>query len=886
MSHEGQHWHATDKCFSCQHCHTSLLGRPFLPKRGLIYCSIGCSKGETLTTPGDTGLVMAHSKPAIYDNVKKPRPVNETSDLSLSEQSSFSTSPPLQRKTNVVTSAGDQVPGGKSVWGGGAGTGTSDTTSDRSITPTQQQQQHSDNYSDNVFTNSPQRGQAQVTAQPPPPVSQPAHQLNSKSPSVGRKKVGPPVPEKPKVNKNISNLFPLSQQSQHVKDNSPTPSDILLREGLASPLPPRTPPLTRRESLGRYDSKYDQFGSLGRKESLGRYRRYHQSNSSAAVLGNVSPLTQAPSQFNRSFNETKNFPAPAKAAAPQNYHHFIPELMQKESSHHPSAASNPVVHQQIYQNSPNPYSNLPNSSAQVPTQPRSPKMGRRVLQNSRPVSRHEDMTAGQVSGDHLTTSSYHVQDMNPVPVQPFHPGNQAHQNSSLKPITSLHQVLYSNTGAGAAMPPPQPRDNYPRRTEIGLQTDNYTAAGSYNMQRDPAGVTYNGDNNMSYNDRLLLERNLEQLVAEQGVSVIGELTNQMSTQQIEMLVRHMKEKLASPDSRGSRQPIDLATIGEISLEKFLSQLSLHQVNHNSTENTYNNIPHPSQQLHQQPHHPHHQQQQQPPTLPIKQSKKQRSVSGSGALVSSMPDLSDCHKSDTSSDDVQQDPHKSPRHKPRKSNLSGKQKSKTDLTSDPSSSTNKNLNVRFDPAQVPERSPHNGRHGESSSHRRHRSSRHRHGRHHRDRSSSRTRHVEVSRTGSLPRSHSYSGRTGLAELYGNGGRVPDDDEMSQCSTCSSSSSDSDDPYAYQLPPRRAYGGVRISYVPNDRFAHRHMSGRRSLRMTPGPEMSPGPGHQLHRGAVAQGHMMPADMSHGHMAPHHMSRRDTMSQDRDKDKCIIS
>ena len=145
MSHEGQHWHATDKCFSCQHCHTSLLGRPFLPKRGLIYCSIGCSKGETLTTPGDTGLVMAHSKPAIYDNVKKPRPVNETSDLSLSEQSSFSTSPPLQRKTNVVTSAGDQVPGGKSVWGGGAGTGTSDTTSDRSITTnTQKQHQRQD----------------------------------------------------------------------------------------------------------------------------------------------------------------------------------------------------------------------------------------------------------------------------------------------------------------------------------------------------------------------------------------------------------------------------------------------------------------------------------------------------------------------------------------------------------------------------------------------------------------------------------------------------------------------------------------------------------------------------------------------------------------------
>ena len=111
--------------------------------------------------------------------------------------------------------------------------------------------------------------------------------------------------------------------------------------------------------------------------------------------------------------------------------------------------------------------------------------------------------------------------------------------------------------------------------------------------------------------------------------------------------------------------------------------------------------------------------------------------------------------------------------------------------------------------------------------------------------------------------------------------------------SSSSSDSDDPYAYQLPPRRAYGGVRISYVPNDRFAlsHHHQArhlappGRRSLRhFTPGPEVPsvqapappPGPGAQV------RGHHL------AHPGPDmgHQLRRDTMSQDRDKDKCIIS
>lgn len=54
MSHEGQHWHATESCFSCATCRSSLLGRPFLPRRGAIYCSIACSKGEPPTTPSDS----------------------------------------------------------------------------------------------------------------------------------------------------------------------------------------------------------------------------------------------------------------------------------------------------------------------------------------------------------------------------------------------------------------------------------------------------------------------------------------------------------------------------------------------------------------------------------------------------------------------------------------------------------------------------------------------------------------------------------------------------------------------------------------------------------------------------------------------------------------
>lgn len=46
MTYDGQHWHATEDCFCCARCKHSLLGRPFLPKQGQIFCSRSCSLGE------------------------------------------------------------------------------------------------------------------------------------------------------------------------------------------------------------------------------------------------------------------------------------------------------------------------------------------------------------------------------------------------------------------------------------------------------------------------------------------------------------------------------------------------------------------------------------------------------------------------------------------------------------------------------------------------------------------------------------------------------------------------------------------------------------------------------------------------------------------------
>lgn len=55
MAYEGQHWHASDRCFCCSRCGRALLGRPFLPRRGLIFCSRACSLGSEPTSSGTSG---------------------------------------------------------------------------------------------------------------------------------------------------------------------------------------------------------------------------------------------------------------------------------------------------------------------------------------------------------------------------------------------------------------------------------------------------------------------------------------------------------------------------------------------------------------------------------------------------------------------------------------------------------------------------------------------------------------------------------------------------------------------------------------------------------------------------------------------------------------
>ncbi|XP_063302996.1 prickle-like protein 1 [Pelobates fuscus] len=64
MTYDGQHWHATETCFSCAQCKVSLLGCPFLPKKGRIYCSKTCSLGEDVhaSDSSDSAFQSARSR--------------------------------------------------------------------------------------------------------------------------------------------------------------------------------------------------------------------------------------------------------------------------------------------------------------------------------------------------------------------------------------------------------------------------------------------------------------------------------------------------------------------------------------------------------------------------------------------------------------------------------------------------------------------------------------------------------------------------------------------------------------------------------------------------------------------------------------------------------
>ena len=65
VTYQDQHWHANrEGCFNCHNCSKNLVGLPFIPKTGIIFCSQSCKKGEKV------------SSSPLLDQRKNPSPVS------------------------------------------------------------------------------------------------------------------------------------------------------------------------------------------------------------------------------------------------------------------------------------------------------------------------------------------------------------------------------------------------------------------------------------------------------------------------------------------------------------------------------------------------------------------------------------------------------------------------------------------------------------------------------------------------------------------------------------------------------------------------------------------------------------------------------------------
>ena len=118
MTYDGLHWHATESCFSCAQCKSSLLGCPFLPRQGQIYCSKACSLGEDVhaSDSSDSAFQSARSRESRR-SVRMGRSSRSADQC----RQSLLFSPSVDYKFPGLTS------GGGGGGGGGGGAGADDT---------------------------------------------------------------------------------------------------------------------------------------------------------------------------------------------------------------------------------------------------------------------------------------------------------------------------------------------------------------------------------------------------------------------------------------------------------------------------------------------------------------------------------------------------------------------------------------------------------------------------------------------------------------------------------------------------------------------------------------------------------------------------------------
>ncbi|XP_066975789.1 protein prickle-like isoform X2 [Macrobrachium rosenbergii] len=682
MTHEGQHWHATEDCFCCHTCHASLLGRPFLPRRGAIFCSIACSKGEP-PTPSDSNANTPIGSQVPIQQSRSNNGLERRPSLSYDASDSTLTSPRAPRPSRHINN---------------------DSTSDLS---------------------------------------------DATSPLTGRRGVKSPLPEKqcvsksPKMRRRALASSPLLENpAESIEISGPRSPQITRKPSNASGPQPR---ISRENSFQIRDLQRPRTTpSVSREPSVSGIHGTSQPNNPSHLSSPRSPLSSSSVDNQVQHRHPESAASPISPRSPRSPRLQSSQSLKQDSTKHsvdsPRGPSDSSSSSRVQSEA---------GGSRAPSDVGSPKPGNRSVAA---VSSEE--IRGQGQGNPLMRSPKM--------------GRKALQLQQ-SPKMGRRALEFRGNDASTVSSSCQTSPHSPPPQQNPL-TSTPTGEGAENAQAEKAvqrGVELVG----AGLDRLVLERSLSRLLAEQGISLLREMAATSSPGALESLLQN-SEVLSSA---ARRQPLDLSALSDLNLEALLA----------SEEATRGRA---------SPAH------------------------------ASMPDLSQHGESSASTS-----PTNTPNPGvPRKSSLSSRHKDRH------------NRSVRFDPAQVgaenssrqdPSRDARDSSSSSSSSGSAptalevpstvSKSERHRH----RQRSHG---------SNGFPRSRSYSGssppptgQTPRKTPSAPGLEDADWDNESVCSTCSSSSSDEFD---YELPPRRAYGGVRISYVPNDALAY--------ARRQAGTNQSPG------------------------------------------------
>ena len=95
MTHDDRHWHANDNCFACNSCKTGLVGKPFLPRDGAIFCSTNCMQkvatenderhsADVSTTSFDDDLKTLSASEKFFDTFQRSSTTTTLASTSLS----------------------------------------------------------------------------------------------------------------------------------------------------------------------------------------------------------------------------------------------------------------------------------------------------------------------------------------------------------------------------------------------------------------------------------------------------------------------------------------------------------------------------------------------------------------------------------------------------------------------------------------------------------------------------------------------------------------------------------------------------------------------------------------------------------------------------------